>query len=188
MGRLFDAVAALAGLSPRARYEGEGALALEGAFEPGGAGRYPFPIDAVPVAAAGEGDESPEGERLVLDPRPLIRAVSAELAGGVSVGRVSARFHRTLADATVRAVLRIAARTGVWTVALSGGVFQNVRLLERTAGRLAHAGVRVLVPSKLPPNDGGIAYGQAAIAAAGGGIRRGGAQRVEGGAPPPAGL
>jgi hydrogenase maturation protein HypF len=74
---------------------------------------------------------------------------------------VAARFHNAVAEATAAAC---AARSA--TVVLSGGVFQNRRLLETTAERLASAGVRVLTPRLLPPNDGGVSYGQAAIAAA----------------------
>ena len=79
---------------------------------------------------------------------------------------MSARFHNGLAAATAGACARLAADRGLGTVALGGGVFQNRVLLERTAERLERAGLRVLVPIALPPNDGGISYGQAAVAAA----------------------
>jgi hydrogenase maturation protein HypF len=84
----------------------------------------------------------------------------------VPAGVVSARFHRGLADATARACASLAAAHGVGLVVLSGGVFQNARLLAATAARLEAAGLRVLVPERLPPNDGGVSYGQAAVAAA----------------------
>ena len=79
---------------------------------------------------------------------------------------MAARFHNAMAAAGAHACVLLAERHGVENVVLSGGVFQNRRLLESTARFLAESGLRVLVPERLPPNDGGIAYGQAAVAAA----------------------
>ena len=90
----------------------------------------------------------------------------AALGDAADPGLVSARFHTGLADATAAAVTRVAGDRGLGTAVLSGGVFQNRALLEGVAARLERAGLRVLTPSLLPPNDGGIAYGQAAVAAA----------------------
>lgn len=125
------------------------------------------------TGGTGEVRECEAGERvaavpgpLVLDPRPLIRSVVADLEGGTRVGVVAARFHNGLVRATVSACEELAARYGVGTVVLSGGVFQNRELLEGVAAELARAGLRVLVPSSVPPGDGGISFGQAAIAAA----------------------
>ena len=81
---------------------------------------------------------------------------------------VAARWHGAVTRATVAAVTTIAGRRGLQTAVLSGGVFQNRMLLQRAAAGLARAGLRVLVPERLPPNDGGISFGQAAIAAASG--------------------
>jgi hydrogenase maturation protein HypF len=149
-GRLFDAVAALCGLSARVNYEGQAAVELEAACDRAERGAYEIPCDEV----------------LVLDPRPAIRAVARDVASGVSVGVVAARFHHGLAEATARACTVAAERHDLDRVVLSGGVFQNRVLLERTSAHLQQAGLRVLVPLRLPPGDGGIAYGQAAIAAA----------------------
>ena len=102
----------------------------------------------------------------VLDPRPVIGAVRRDLTRGVDVGIVATRFHHALADATAGACARLAGDRGLDTVVLSGGSFQNRRLLERVENRLARAGMRVLVPARLPPNDGGVSFGQAAVAAA----------------------
>jgi hydrogenase maturation protein HypF len=102
----------------------------------------------------------------VLDARELVRAVHAELAAGVSPGVVAARFHNGLADGLAQACAMVAGARGLGTVVLCGGVFQNRRLLERTAGSLERSGLRVLIPRLLPPNDGGISYGQVAVAAA----------------------
>jgi hydrogenase maturation protein HypF len=149
-GRLFDAVAALCGLRATVTYEGQAAAELEAACDPHERGAYPLPV----------------GAGAVLDAREAIRAVARDVAAGVGAGVVAARFHRALADATARACVEVAARAGTELAVLSGGVFQNVRLLELTATRLEAAGLRVLVPERLPPNDGGISFGQAAVAAA----------------------
>jgi hydrogenase maturation protein HypF len=149
-GRLFDAVAALCGLRATVTYEGQAAAELEAACDPHERGAYPLPV----------------GAGAVLDARETIRAVARDVSAGVGTGVVAARFHRALADATARACVEVAARAGTELAVLSGGVFQNVRLLELTAARLEAAGLRVLVPERLPPNDGGISFGQAAVAAA----------------------
>jgi hydrogenase maturation protein HypF len=149
-GRLFDAVAALCGLRPTVTYEGQAAVELEAALDRHARGAYP-------IAVAADG---------VLDAREAVVAVARDVAAGLPAGVVSARFHRGLADATARACAEIAAREGVGVAVLSGGVFQNVALLTATRDRLEAAGLRVLVPERLPPNDGGVSFGQAAVAAA----------------------
>jgi hydrogenase maturation protein HypF len=101
----------------------------------------------------------------VLDPREAIRAIHADVEGGAEPAGISARFHGGLAAATAAATAATAEARGLDTAVLSGGVFQNRLLLERTAERLRASGLRVLIPERLPPNDGGIAYGQAAVAA-----------------------
>jgi hydrogenase maturation protein HypF len=152
MGRLFDAVSALCGLRARVNYEGQAAAELEAIADRGERGAYPLPAS---------------GEPLLLDPRETLRAVLADLGGGRDAAVVAARFHNGLAAATAAACSELASRSGVGTVVLSGGAFQNRLLLERAAERLAASGLRVLVPERLPPNDGGISFGQAAVAAAG---------------------
>ena len=103
---------------------------------------------------------------MILDARPTVRAVVDDLREGASVASVAARFHNALAAATAEACVRAASRRGTETVVLSGGVFQNLRLLESTRESLRAEGLRVLTAESLPPNDGGIAYGQLAVAAA----------------------
>jgi hydrogenase maturation protein HypF len=96
----------------------------------------------------------------------VILAVERDVRAGVDPGIVAARFHDTVAAATADAVIAVASPRGIATAVLSGGVFANRRLLDGTAERLRGAGLRVLIPERLPPGDGGIAYGQAAAAAA----------------------
>jgi hydrogenase maturation protein HypF len=82
------------------------------------------------------------------------------------VPTVAARFHNGLAEASAEACARVADAVGLEQVVLSGGVFQNRLLLERTGAAIERRGLRVLRPRRLPPNDGGVSYGQAAVAAA----------------------
>ncbi len=159
-GRLFDAVAALCGLRAAVTYEGQAAIELEGLVDPAARGAYPIALDR-PLARG----EDRTGA-LELDPRPAVLAVARECAAGVPRGTIATRFHAGLARATADACARIAGGRDLDTVVLSGGVFQNRVLLERTAERLHEIGLRVLFPRRLPPNDGGISYGQAAVAAA----------------------
>ncbi len=184
MGRLFDAVAALCGLRARVSYEGQAAVELEAACDDDERGAYSLALveragatEALPLAARARGaTEAPplsaraggatDAPALVLDARGTVREVLADVAAGARVATVAARFHNGLAEATALACQTLAGRRSLDTVALSGGVFQNRRLLTGCAERLEAEGLRVLVPERLPPNDGGIAYGQAAVAAA----------------------
>ncbi len=151
MGRLFDAVASLAGVRAEINYEGQAAIELEAACDPHASGSYPIAVGGTP---------------LVIDPRETIREVAADVAAGESVGVIARRFHRTIAGATVKSLVELAAAHGTGVVVLSGGVFQSRLLLESVSGALVANGLRVLVPERLPVNDGGISYGQAAVAAA----------------------
>jgi hydrogenase maturation protein HypF len=154
VGRLFDAIAALCGIRATITYEGQAAIELEGTVERAPQRRW-YPI----------GVRSRDG-MLELDPRDAVAAVVRERAAGVRVGAVAARFHAGLARATALACERLARERGLDTVVLSGGVFQNRVLLQHTLFLLRGAGLRVLVPERLPMGDGGISYGQAAVAAA----------------------
>jgi hydrogenase maturation protein HypF len=152
IGRLFDAVAALCGIRADVSYEGQAAIELEAACDPSERGSYEIELlerDGVAI----------------IDPRAAILAVAADVAAGTRVGTIASRFHTGVAEVTVDACARVAAAEGIELVVLSGGVFQNRRLLEATARGIEQAGLRVLVPERLPANDGGISYGQAAVAA-----------------------
>jgi hydrogenase maturation protein HypF len=154
VGRLFDAVAALCGIAAEVTYEGQAAIELEACCDPGEQRSYPFPV----VHEGGGG--------LVMDPRPTIAEVIRDLDAHAGIPQVAARFHNAVAESTARACVLAADHAGIENVVLSGGVFQNRRLLEHVVGLLDDAGLRVLLAEQLPPNDGGIAYGQLAIAAA----------------------
>ena len=106
------------------------------------------------------------GGGLVLDARETVSAVMRDLTAGVPVPTVAARFHNAIAVTTAATCACLAEERGLRSVVLSGGVFQNRLLLERTMPLLTANGLRVLVPTLLPPGDGGISYGQAAVAAA----------------------
>lgn len=104
--------------------------------------------------------------RWVLDPLPLLAALGERALQGGDPCVLAASFHESVAAGTAALVHEIASQTGVRTVALGGGSFQNARLLTSLTSRLESSGLRVLSPRQLPPNDGGLSYGQAAVAAA----------------------
>lgn len=141
MGRLFDAVAAVLGVRERVSYEGQAAVDLE--------------------LLAGEAPADPYPWRFG-DATDLVAVCYSELEAGRPREEVAARFHETVAAAAAGACAEAAQPR---TVALSGGSFQNLRLLHSTQARLEALGFRVLTHSLVPPNDGGISYGQAAVAA-----------------------
>ncbi|GHJ44481.1 carbamoyltransferase [Catellatospora sp. TT07R-123] len=151
-GRLFDAVAALLDLRDEVGYEGQAAIELERAA----AGAPPQPGYPARVE---------EAALLTLAGADLVRAAVADRLDGVPVPVIAARFHAGLADLVAATCVLVRERHGLGTVALSGGVFQNVLLLTGVTDRLTAAGFRVLTHSLVPPNDAGISLGQAAIAA-----------------------
>ena len=153
MGRLFDAVAALIGIRQFTAYEGQAAIELEQAVDLAETGSYRFDI-------------LPENGGWVYDWRPVITAVADDIAAGVSIGRIGMRFHRALSALLAETAEEIRRKTGCGVVALSGGCFQNELLFELGAGALEARGFTVLYNRLVPCNDGGISYGQAAIAAA----------------------
>ena len=146
MGRLFDGVAALLGIAHESTYEGEAATRLEYAVDDAERGRYLLPLHA-------------EGQ---LDWRVLLIELLDDHRRGTRVGKIAARFHNAL----VAGAVAVAERVAEPRVALSGGCFQNRILVERVSAALRARGFRVLRHQQVPPNDGGIAYGQIAVAAA----------------------
>ena len=144
VGRLFDAVAALCGLAQRVTYEGEAAIALEG--------------------LAAECDVTDDGYQWSgSDATAVVRAVVDDLGAGVERSLVAYKFHRGVADFVVSTCRPLRDRTGIDTVALSGGVFQNRLLVELLLPMLDEQRFTVLRQSQIPPNDGGVSLGQVAL-------------------------
>nr|PZN42173.1 MAG: carbamoyltransferase HypF [Actinomycetota bacterium] len=151
-GRLFDAVSALLGVREMVNYDGQAAIELEQHADP-------TVHDDYPVRVLG-------GHPLLLDGPDLVRSVADDLNAGTETPVIAARFHNSLAKLVVEACDRVRTATSIGTVALSGGVFQNQLLLDRLVPELCERGFRVLTHRRVPPNDGGISFGQVAIAAA----------------------
>jgi hydrogenase maturation protein HypF len=139
VGRLFDAVASVAGVAQQNRFEGQAAMLLENEI-----GRLRTE-EAYPLPAGDWG--------------PLIKAVIADQRAGITVPRIAARFHNAL----VGWILEVAAGIKLKQIVLSGGVFQNRYLTEHAAAALESRGFDVHTHQRVPPNDGGIALGQAVI-------------------------
>ncbi len=147
MGRLFDAVSALAGVRQVVAYEAQAAIELEGMSRDcdSGSTEYAFDVDGdVPTA--------------IIDPAPVLAAVVSDIRAGVAPGVIGARFHRAVAAVVVELACTVA--PGDHTIALSGGVFQNALLLRLVSRALRENGFGVITHRLVPPNDGGIALGQ----------------------------
>jgi hydrogenase maturation protein HypF len=158
-GRLFDAAATLLGAGPSARYEGELAAVLEGwADQAEGRGSLAAPL---PAEVTGDGtSERPA----VLEAGPLLVALAERAVAREDPSALARAFHDALAAMAVEAARRVALASDVATVALSGGCFQSRRLTEAVAAGLAREGLEPLVHRRAPPNDGGLALGQAVVA------------------------
>jgi hydrogenase maturation protein HypF len=152
-GRLFDAVAALACLpgTQRATYEGQAAIELELAAEGPASRGYPFRLRR-------------EGEGWVVETGGILGGVVEDLLAGHLAGAVSSRFHRTMAEVVVAGCEEIRSAGGPSAVALSGGTFQNLLLMEQVLELLAGKDFTVYRHARVPTNDGGLALGQAVLA------------------------
>lgn len=149
-GRLFDALASLAGVRDAVTYEGQAAIELEAAAADDDAAPYEVPLA--------------DGAPFELDARPLVRAVVAEVEAGTERGTIAARVYASLGRAIALACVRAREATGLGTVALSGGCFQSALLVRRAASALERSGFEVLLHARVPPSDGGLALGQAVVA------------------------
>lgn len=148
MGRLFDAVSALAGVRQKVNYEGQAAIEFEAMADSAEAGHYAFGVESGQVRVRG-----------------VVEALVKDVMAGVSIPKISARFHNGLAEAVRETVQRISGETSIRSVVLSGGVWQNITLLGRTLALLRKDGFKVYIHREVPTNDGGLSLGQAAIAA-----------------------
>jgi hydrogenase maturation protein HypF len=151
MGRLFDAIAALAGVRLEIDYEAQGAIELEELSRPliAETDEYPFRLDGDRIGVGG-----------------LLSAAVDDVRAGLPAARIGARFHRTVRSIAVDACRAVRAERGLDSVVLSGGVWQNELLLGLAAESLHEAGFAVYTHRRVPPNDGGLALGQAVVAAA----------------------
>jgi hydrogenase maturation protein HypF len=149
-GRLFDAVSSIVGLRHEVTFEGQAAIELEMIADPSVERVYPFEITANDPAQ--------------IDVRPMIEAIVSDVARAVSARQIAAAFHNTLAALIVEVCGGIRSRDALDRVCLSGGTFQNVFLLQRAVRGLRESGFEIFLHAKVPPNDGGIALGQAVIA------------------------
>jgi hydrogenase maturation protein HypF len=150
IGRLFDAVASLVGVRQTVSYEAQAAIELQAMADPDAEPGYEFPL--LP------------GDPLRIDSRPVIRQIAHAVKAGESTAVIAGRFHRGLAEAVVQVCRAVREQTGLDTVGLTGGVFQNLLLLEHTVNLLERDRFEVLVHSQVPANDGGLSLGQALIA------------------------
>jgi len=148
MGRLFDAVSALIGVRERITYEAQAAIELEALADNDELGYYAWRMD----------DD-------LIDVKPMLEGILEDLSNKVSSQRISARFHNTIAGLCLEIAKSIEKEYAIRKVILSGGVWQNQILLEKTTALLNINGFHALVHHQLPPNDGCVAFGQAMITA-----------------------
>lgn len=149
-GRLFDAVAAMLGLCEENAYEGQAPMRLEAVA-----------ADTAESVAWGIA----EGQPLVLDPRPALRSVLDMHQRGAPLDEIAGAFHNGFCSALVSAAVRLCTELSLAAVALSGGTFQNERVLVGCVEGLRSVGIKVYYPIEIPPNDGGLSLGQAVVAA-----------------------
>ena len=151
VGRLFDGVSSLILFKERVNYEGQAAAELEILAEEKVSVSYGF-------------DLSEEKGIIIIRPEGIIRGVVEDLGKKVETGIISAKFHNTLAKIMVDVSLRLKEQTGLTEIVLSGGVFQNIRILNLSEENLKMQGFKVYTHSQVPPNDGGVSLGQVVIA------------------------
>jgi hydrogenase maturation protein HypF len=159
-GRLFDAVAALAGVRDVIAYEGQAAILLEVLAQRERQGCSES-LEGIPIYRMDVQDGA-EDAPLLLDWGEMIKEISKARLQGISPGEIGARFHATMVHYLLQTSLALREKTGLRRMVLSGGVFQNRLLLSHLWRELERAGFEVLVPAQAPVNDGGIALGQAA--------------------------
>jgi hydrogenase maturation protein HypF len=148
IGRLFDAAAALAGVRQQINYEAQAAIEFEALVDPDELGIYEF-----------------EYSLGLINPKPALESLLADVYAGVTLGKISGKFHNGLARMVGEVCNKISDEYDLSEVALSGGVWQNMTLLNKTVNVLEKDGFTVYIHRQLPTNDGGLALGQAVVAA-----------------------
>lgn len=148
MGRLFDAVSALAGVRQKVNYEGQAAIEFEAMADSAEAVQYVFEVESGQVRV-----------------RSVVEALIKDVLAGIPTSKISARFHNGLAEAVRETVQKISRDTSLRSVVLSGGVWQNITLLQKTISLLNKDGFEIYIHREVPTNDGGLSLGQAYIAA-----------------------
>lgn len=148
IGRLYDAVASLVGIRQTVNYEAQAAIEFEGVADPDEGGSYRFEV---------------RGE--TVDPQPVIHALLSDIRAGIPVTKISARFHQSIAEMVCQICSQARAAHGSNDVVLSGGVWQNMLLLKKTTTLLHAEKFNLLIHRRVPANDGGLALGQALVAA-----------------------
>lgn len=148
MGRLFDAISALCGVRQKVNYEAQAAIELEAIVDPDESDSYPFEIQTSSI----------------VDPTPAIHDLLADLKAEIPVERIAARFHNGVAEMILKVIMAMRSQYGISNVVLSGGVWQNMYLLNRTLELLIKDNFQVFIHNQVPTNDGGVSLGQAATA------------------------
>ena len=148
-GRLFDSVSALIGVCDKNTFEGEAAIALEAITKAGSADDYPVDIKF--------------RDTMEVDFSPAILRIIEDIKKGADKGVISSKFHNSVVTSITRVVEKLSSLHNLKDVALCGGVFQNMYLLERTVDSLISKGLKVHIHDKVPTNDAGISLGQAYI-------------------------
>ena len=160
MGRLFDAVAALVGVRAEVNYEAQAAVEFETLAAPDVSGRYSFLIGK---PSSKSGGQNPVLDPLTLATKDVFAEIIQDLNNQVPVQIISAKFHNGLTNAILDVCQAANDKYGINQVALSGGVWQNMTLLSKTIRLLEQSAFKVYTHQQVPPNDGGISLGQAAI-------------------------
>jgi hydrogenase maturation protein HypF len=149
-GRLFDAIASIVGVRDEVNFEAQAAIELENIASAGIDAAYPFELSSA--------------DQVEIDMRPAIRGIVRDVLAAKQPALIAAAFHNTIAAFVIELCRRLRDTDGLRSVCLSGGTFQNIHLLERTVAGLRAASFDVYLHAQVPPNDGGIALGQAVIA------------------------
>ncbi|OGO13116.1 MAG: carbamoyltransferase HypF [Chloroflexi bacterium RBG_16_47_49] len=155
MGRFFDAIASITGVRQKVNYEAQAAIEFEAIADPHEYGEYNFQL---------EPDANPDYVSYQINPTPLLEEVLENVHHGIAVSTISARFHNSIARVVCKVCCTLRSDYGVNHVCLSGGVWQNMRLLAHTCELLNSEAFNVYIHHQVPTNDGGLALGQAIVA------------------------